>query len=347
MDNSTNSSPSHLNTAVVNPAELFTSMRIPDVIRFLPSYEFINNVEEIILMIKGTDQTPYGQMLLRAIRQKIEGKANEAVIASGANLIWDDIKDALIRHCRDRRDEETLMTELYKMKQKQLSLQRSYDQITKIKLALFRIIETEESEPLAIRVRQRVVSQTCLTTFLAGLRGNLNGIIQAFKPTGLEEAHDMAVKERSLYYAENATNWVQDRQSSRQTGRFRSNQYQFQNRDNNQQQNRDYNRYSRNNRTTYNRWNYDSNYRNQRFPAIMASDDTSNAAAKINPNNNRFQTNRQKMFNIETKTDETEATHNIDEKGNFQKPQSTNRLLEQISIGRPTTIYRTLISRQT
>jgi len=79
----------------------------------------------------------------------------------------------------------------------------------------------------------------------------------------------------------------------------------------------------------------------------MASDDTSNAAAKINPNNNRFQTNRQKMFNIETKTDETEATHNIDEKGNFQKPQSTNRLLEQISIGRPTTIYRTLISRQT
>jgi len=104
--------------------------------------EFINNVEEIILMIRGTDQTLYGQMLLRAFRQKIEGRANEAVIASGE-------KDALIRHCR-RRDEKTLMTELYNLKQKQLSIQRSYDEISKIRLALFRVIEKEETEPLAI-----------------------------------------------------------------------------------------------------------------------------------------------------------------------------------------------------
>jgi len=38
------------------------------------------------LMIRMTDQTPYCQILIRAIRQKIQGKANEAVIVSGAGL---------------------------------------------------------------------------------------------------------------------------------------------------------------------------------------------------------------------------------------------------------------------
>jgi len=38
------------------------------------------------------DQTEsYGQMLLRAIGKKIEGRATEAVIALEANLVWDEI----------------------------------------------------------------------------------------------------------------------------------------------------------------------------------------------------------------------------------------------------------------
>jgi len=340
MDSSNNSSPSHLSSAVVNHADLLASMKIPDVIRFLPPYsgdpfalnEFINNVEEIILMIRGTDQTPYGQMLLRAIRQKIEGKANEAVIASGARLIWDDIKDALIRHCRDRRDEDTLMSELYNLKHKQLPLQRSYDQITKIKLALFRIIDNEETEQLAIRVRQRVVSQACLSAFLAGLRGNLSAIVRAFRPTGLEEAYDMAMKERNLYFAENATYSVQNRQPNRQNDRFPPNQYsnQYQYKNYNQYQNRDNNRYGRTNRTSYDRTNYNTN-RNNNFPQITAGDDvpsTSSAAAKRNSsNNNRAQSNGQRLFNIETKNkaEETQVEHNLVDEPNFQSRASSHR----------------------
>ncbi|KAL7742975.1 hypothetical protein ACLKA6_011342 [Drosophila palustris] len=65
-------------------------------IRFLPPYDgtpkklrdFINNVEEILL-------------LLRAIRQKIIGKADDAVLAAGAGFSWVEIKEALILHCSD------------------------------------------------------------------------------------------------------------------------------------------------------------------------------------------------------------------------------------------------------
>jgi len=224
------------------------------------------------------------------------------------------------------------MSELYNLKHKQLPLQRSYDQITKIKLALFRIIDNEETEQLAIRVRQRVVSQACLSAFLAGLRGNLSAIVRAFRPTGLEEAYDMAMKERNLYFAENATYSVQNRQPNRQNDRFPPNQYsnQYQYKNYNQYQNRDNNRYGRTNRTSYDRTNYNTN-RNNNFPQITAGDDvpsTSSAAAKRNSsNNNRAQSNGQRLFNIETKNkaEETQVEHNLVDEPNFQSRASSHR----------------------
>jgi len=63
-------------------------------------------------------------MLLRAIGKKIEGRATEAVIALEANLVWDEIKDAPLRQCREKGEEDTLMIELYNLPQEQSSAKR-------------------------------------------------------------------------------------------------------------------------------------------------------------------------------------------------------------------------------
>jgi len=89
---------------LISPQDICQSLKIPDGIRYLIPYDgnpatlndFINNVEEILLLIRGTDKTPYGQFLLRAIKNKIEGKANELLISSGMGLNWDDIRETLI-----------------------------------------------------------------------------------------------------------------------------------------------------------------------------------------------------------------------------------------------------------
>lgn len=83
-----------------NTNDIFNSLRIPDAIKDLPKfdgnprllYEFLNNVEEILLYIRGTDNTPYGQILLRAIRNKVEGQANEVLNMYETPLICDEIK---------------------------------------------------------------------------------------------------------------------------------------------------------------------------------------------------------------------------------------------------------------
>ncbi|EDW44098.1 GM18790 [Drosophila sechellia] len=73
--------------SVTTLQEVFNSVRIPYAIEFIPVYEgnpkalkeFIVNVEKILIIIKDTEMTSYGKMLFRAIRNKIEGKANEAL----------------------------------------------------------------------------------------------------------------------------------------------------------------------------------------------------------------------------------------------------------------------------
>lgn len=106
------------NNNVVAAADLFNSLRVPDAIKDLPKfsgnprllYEFINNVEEIRALISCTEGTAYGKMLLRAIRNKIEGPANEVLNMYGTPLDWSEIKKNLTLHYSDKRSESATFT---------------------------------------------------------------------------------------------------------------------------------------------------------------------------------------------------------------------------------------------
>jgi len=89
-------------------------------------------VEEILISIRDTDKTPYGRTLWRAIRQKLEGKAEDAIHTAGAGLNWNEIKDALILFCADKRDEQALMAELYGLAHAQLPIQILFKKIHNI-----------------------------------------------------------------------------------------------------------------------------------------------------------------------------------------------------------------------
>jgi len=72
-------------------------------------------------------------MLLRAIRKKIEAKADDALHTSGASLNWDEIKDEFILHCPDKRDEQTLLSELHNLDDSKLPIQTLFEKISEIR----------------------------------------------------------------------------------------------------------------------------------------------------------------------------------------------------------------------
>lgn len=97
-----------ISPTVSGVSTISTTMSPNDILSFikeLPKFDgqpsqfdrFITNVEEIKIIIRGTDQTPYGLLLLRAIRNKVIGKADESLNLAGTSLVWDDIKEGLKR----------------------------------------------------------------------------------------------------------------------------------------------------------------------------------------------------------------------------------------------------------
>jgi len=50
------------------------------------------NAEDILLTIRGMDQTPMGLIVLTQIRNKIQGKADDVLVKSNCGLNWDESK---------------------------------------------------------------------------------------------------------------------------------------------------------------------------------------------------------------------------------------------------------------
>lgn len=335
MNSASSSPPPNQAAITANNMDLISSLKIPDVIRFLPPYDgnpkklsdFINNVEEILLLIRGTDKTPYGQMLLRAIRQKLEGKADDAVHTSGAGLNWDEIKDALILHCSDKPDEQTLMFELHNLTYCQYPIHVLFEKICEIKTALFKLTDTKECEPILIKTKKEFFANTCLNTFLTGIRGPLGLAVRSMRPTSLQEAFEWAMKERDIYFQENRvkqenrkkdyrgqgsrTDGQQKGYSSNQTNDYKPREY---------GKKRDYRQYAPNDKDNH-------QHKKNNVPAIMSKDHRNERSTEQrrqeNPNSNR---NRGSMHNIEqasTEYAQSAQLHNIDEDSNF--PRSASR----------------------
>lgn len=189
-----------------NMQEIFNSLRIPDVIKDLPSfdgnprllYDFITNVEEILLFLKGTEKTPYGQILLRAIRNKVVGTANELLNTYLTQLDWEEIKTNLISAFSDKRTETTLIRDLHNIRQTDRTIEQFHTDIIEIQAALLNNILINEKDQKIINSKRELFSEMCLNTFLSGLKDPLGATIRAMRPDSLPTALAYCIKEQNI-----------------------------------------------------------------------------------------------------------------------------------------------------
>lgn len=212
MQNSQNSNQPMTQTQYQsNNTDMFSSLRIPDAIKDLPKfdgnprllYEFISNVEEILLFIRETDNTPYGKILLRAIRNKIEGQANEILNMYGTPLNWDDIKSNLILHYSDKRTETSLVRDLHNVKQSNNTVEIFYSQVIEIQSTLCNNILIHEKDANVIKAKKDLFAEMSLNSFLSGLREPLGSRIRSMQPESLAKAFSYCIKEQNISYTQN------------------------------------------------------------------------------------------------------------------------------------------------
>lgn len=209
LDNPGMAQANSANANIISPSDIFQSLRVPDAIKDLPHFdgnprllfEFLNNVEEIRSLISCTEGTPYGSLLLRAIRNKITGPANEVLNMYGTQLDWTQIKQNLILHYSDKRNETSLIRDLHGIKQQGKTVERFYSEVIEILATMTNHVQIHESEANVIKAKRDLYTEMCLNAFLSGLKEPLGSTVRAMKPETLAVAFSYCIKEQNISYA--------------------------------------------------------------------------------------------------------------------------------------------------
>lgn len=212
MDSGNISDPSRSITPTVSNtnSNLSTIFKPKDIMTFvshLPPFDgspryldrFITSVEEILMLTRSADQTPYGLLTLRAIRNKIIRRADETLELANTPLIWDEIKSNLTRMYSNKKTEACLLSEL-QLFADNLSLGQLFFGISKIKSQLFSSFQSNGESTAVIEAKKTLYNQVCLNTFIKGLREPLKTLIRLKDPKTIEQAYEQCKVEQSLSY---------------------------------------------------------------------------------------------------------------------------------------------------
>lgn len=206
-DNQNNAMNSANNTSST-VRNIVDSLRIPDAVKDLPKfdgnarllYDFINNVEEILSILSPIDGTPFAKMILRSIRNKVEGEANEILNMYSTDLSWQSIKNNLILHYSDKRNETSLIRDLHLLKQNNKTLEEFYSSVVEIQATINNHLMIHEEDPNIIAAKKDLFAKMCLNTFLSGLKEPLGSSIRAMKPETLPMAFSYCITEQNMFY---------------------------------------------------------------------------------------------------------------------------------------------------
>ncbi|XP_041451289.1 myb-like protein P [Drosophila obscura] len=309
-----------------------TNLSPKDILAFvqhLPTYEgpsdnlenFITSVEELLILIRSVDQTPYGQMILRAIRNRVKGKAHEALTLCGTPLIWDEIKANLKRLYTSKKTEAILIREIQTLPTG-LSINKLFFAIAKLRGQLVSLTNDPNRDAQNPTAKHALYSDICLNAFIVGLNGPLKTIIRSRNPESIEKAYEMAQIEQNFYYQN--SNGQQNNHHHENSNDLRNNhrrdnsndQQNYRHRESSGDRNRPYQRNQQNQRQSSNNNN---NRRNDTRQQSQNRQETHSSRTQ-----NPFRNNSGSNDNTPT------ASCNINDGANFyKKPRTTSRLLKQ------------------
>lgn len=186
---------------------LYTSLKTPDVIKNLNEFhgdvkllhQFIKDVEEIIELCNEIfpKEEPTPTIFIKAIRNKIKGEANQALINADTETTWRSIKLALIDHYSNPRSEVALIRDLHRTRQGSLTSRQLYLKILEIQPEL---IADASIHTKKLETKRVLYKEMCLAIFISNLREPLGSNIRSRDPETLTEAMTLCTSEENMYY---------------------------------------------------------------------------------------------------------------------------------------------------
>lgn len=189
---------------VTQVENILRTMRTPQILRDLPSFSgeavklhaFIRSIENLIPLVNSVQGTPMYTIWMQSIRSKIVGDADSILELYGTGLDWAEIKQNLITHYSDRRDEVSLTRDLFKLYQTG-TIEDYYGKISHITSLLINLLNINERNEAVKTAKNNLYQQMGLKVFLSGLRDPLGPIVRAQSPATLKDALRLCLEENN------------------------------------------------------------------------------------------------------------------------------------------------------
>lgn len=137
MDSGNASAPLSPTLSATSPI-INTSLSPTDILALVDKLPTFKGHSSNLDNFRSVDKTPYGQLLLRAVRNKIIGKADEALTLCDTRLNWDDIKTNLKRLYTSKRTEAMILREIQSLPN-DLTMGKLFSSIIKMRNELITI----------------------------------------------------------------------------------------------------------------------------------------------------------------------------------------------------------------
>lgn len=176
--------------------------KIPQIVRDLPDFtgnprdlsQWILDVEDVLELFEDLKSNFQYHLLIKTIRRKIKGEANDALITSNTPTQWDSIKDVLKLYYADKRDLMTLDNQLKSLRRsKAESLESYYSRVRELVTLISSAVAMDNQWQGFETVLMRLYNQIALDTFIRGLGDPLSRFCKNFRPTSLAQAYSYCV----------------------------------------------------------------------------------------------------------------------------------------------------------
>lgn len=172
--------------------------KLPDSIKLIPKYsggklpllKWINHVESALADLRALN-IPILQSWQLAIRSKITGEADRALITSGCNYQWENIKQSLLDHFGDKRNLQTIMAGL-KITMGNKQLDDYYLEATKLSADIGLNVALEPAYAGHTQQIMHFANHFVLSAFINGLNPKIKAFVMAKGASTLAEAKSIA-----------------------------------------------------------------------------------------------------------------------------------------------------------
>lgn len=177
------------------------SQKIPESIKGLPTYDgetkslyqWLRNVDAVVANLEDAPAPQNMQRIwLGYIRNKIVGRASDALIARNQDETWANMRNVLIEYFGDKRDISTLTQSIPYMFQKNKSLDVFYQEINELTTSLNQKICLDPFYDGHVHAVMHFVEIITKNAFIDGLNEPMSSYTRNYKPTTLVDAYQAA-----------------------------------------------------------------------------------------------------------------------------------------------------------